>query len=195
MIRGHQFRDDSILKIRLMVFYSVLAFCVAALVLWGTRDHASVLTLFIALALIAVFPLLLMQQLSYRARFGSVSFVADYLPLKLGQDVSGEIVLSKALPEPELYPFRVRLSCASISGGGKQGGRVAVLWQTEWTCDEKSIAQSGEGVTVPVRFALPADSKQTHNGLWENIMWSLKVEAGPASRQHLRAVIPLPVTN
>lgn len=194
MIGSREFKNDSILKIRLVAFYSVLTLCVAALMLWGTRNHPSVLILLFALALIAVFPLLLMQQLSYRARFGCVSFVADYLPLKVGQDVSGEIVLSKVLPEPELYPFRVKLLCTSISGGGRGGGRIAILWQTEWTCDEKSIAQSGGGMTVPVRFAIPPECKPSHNGLWENIVWSLKVEAGPESRQYLRAMIPLPVT-
>jgi hypothetical protein len=114
-----------------------------------------------------------------RQRFGNTYFELDSLPFSPGGRVGGKIHLRlNVLPERGVD---LSLSCIRQVSTGSDDDRATtkvVLWQADKNIPPSSISMDPLSRTIPVDFAIPADTYVTdHDNLRDQVLWILHAQA------------------
>ncbi len=137
-------------------------------------------------ALGALFPLIgfgllawaVMTTLRWR-RFGPSRF--EMAPATLGEHLSGTIHTRLAVDDIRSFRVHLKLTCLEriTTGTGKNRRTTEhILWREEYTVPEGQVGFGAFGATIPVRFTLPADARETTVvGRSNGILWVLIAEA------------------
>src|SRR6267143_2710755 len=112
-------------------------------------------------------------------RFGNTYFEFNALPFSPGDRVGGRIHLK--LETQAAHGIDLRLSCARkvVSGSGDSSTtREVLLWQAEQNVPSGAVGPGPLGGTIPVNFALPAESYVTnHDNPNDQVLWLLHAQA------------------
>ena len=137
-------------------------------------------------AIAALFPLIgiglfgwaVMTTLRWR-RFGPSRF--DMSPATPGGQLSGTIHTRLGLDQARLLRVHLKLTCLHrVTKGSGEGRRTTenILWREEYTVPEGQVGFGAVGATIPVRFSLPPDARETTAvGGSNGILWALTAEA------------------
>ncbi len=112
-------------------------------------------------------------------RFGPSRF--EMSPATLGGRLSGTIHTRLAVGEFRSIRMHLTLTCLErITRGAGKNRRTTetILWREEYTVPDGQVGFGAFGATIPVRFALPADARETTVvGRSNGILWVLSAEA------------------
>jgi hypothetical protein len=130
-------------------------------------------------------------------RFGSTVLDADDSTARPGHPWRAAI--HARLPRPDdgtRFAVTLKLTCLqrTISrSGNDQTERETILWREEREVDSTAIAFGGEQASIPVRFDIPADARETTAvGKGAGILWVLTAEA-PLPGVNLKEDFDVPV--
>jgi hypothetical protein len=137
-------------------------------------------------AVAVIFPLVgfgslvwaVMTTLRWR-RFGPSRF--EMSPAALGGNCSGTIHTRLAPDEVRSIRVLLKLTCLEriTKGTGKNRRQTeTILWREEYTVPDGQVGFGAFGATIPVRFALPSDARETTvTGRSDGIVWVLAADA------------------
>lgn len=131
------------------------------------------------------FPLIGIALLVWAARetlrwfeFGKTSFEMASVPCVIGRDVRGAI--QTHFGRPPSHPVHLKLTCVNriVTGTGKeQTTQEKIVWCEEKDVSPEELSPGPEGTSIPVRFHLPVDARQTDTTNSRNsIHWQLEAE-------------------
>jgi len=110
-------------------------------------------------------------------RFGPSRFEMN--PATLGGQLSGTIHTRL----DNVHSIRVTLTLTCLNritrgSGENRDTRENIIWREEYVVPEGQVGLGGLGASIPVRFALPADARETTAvGQSDGIVWVLAAEA------------------
>ena len=110
-------------------------------------------------------------------RFGASRF--EMGPATLGGQLSGTI--HTRLNDVQSIRVTLKLTCLhrlTRGSGEDRDTRENILWREEYIVPEGQVGLGGLGASIPVRFAIPADARETTAvGQSDGIVWVLAAEA------------------
>jgi hypothetical protein len=111
--------------------------------------------------------------------FGDTTFEMTTLPCVMGRDLRGTIVAR--FPHTPDHGIRLKLSCVNriVTGSGNnQSTSEKILWRDERTISAAELCPGPTGVSVPVSFHVPLDTRQSDSSNSRNeILWLLEADA------------------
>jgi hypothetical protein len=110
-------------------------------------------------------------------RFGASRF--EMGPAMVGGELSGAI--HTRLNDVQSIRVTLKLTCLDRITRGRgedRDTRENILWREEYVVPEGQVALGGLGASIPVRFSIPADARETTAvGRSDGIVWVLSAEA------------------
>lgn len=110
-------------------------------------------------------------------RFGTSRF--EMAPATLGGQLTGTI--HTRLDDVRSIRVTLKLTCldrTTRGSGEDRDTREQILWREEYVVPEGQVGLGGLGAAIPVRFAIPADARETTAvGQSDGIVWVLAAEA------------------
>jgi len=110
-------------------------------------------------------------------RFGPSRF--EMSPVTLGGQLSGTI--HTHLSDVQSIRVTLKLTCLDRITRGSGENRDTdehIIWREEYVVPEGQVGLGGLGASIPVRFAIPADARETTAvGRSDGIVWVLGAEA------------------
>jgi hypothetical protein len=197
MTSGNKIKDDNSVKAGTLTIFLLLCIGLSCWMLFwakkgGSQSSPSGIFCFLAACVLPAVPgVLLWQLLQYRLEFGTAILTLDSLPVKIGENVAGEIAVSRQLKD--FSHINVRVYCNQVVSSGRSR-QVNLLWDTERSVEADAVQQFGEQTVIPVIFTIPAGCKPTKTSFWSaEIQWGIQAEAVPRHGQHFRVFFSLPV--
>ena len=142
------------------------------------RNPLALLFLGFAALGVILFVYALRASLRHR-RFGDTYFEFDSLPFSPGGRLTGRIHFKFDLRVD--HGVDLRLSCIrkTITGtGNDRSSMETLLWQSERNVSSGALGTDSSGRTIPVDFAIPADSYVTyHDNPSDQVLWVLHAQA------------------
>jgi hypothetical protein len=121
-----------------------------------------------------------MTTLRWR-RFGASRFEMGTVPATPGGQLSGTIYTRFASDQVHSIRLTLKLTCLNRitrRGSDHSETRETILWREEYTIPEGQIGVGATGASIPGRFALPADARETTATKGsDGIVWVLSAEA------------------
>jgi len=121
-----------------------------------------------------------MTTLRWR-RFGASRFETGAETATPGGQLSGTLY-TRFTPD-QIHSIRVTLKLTCLNRITRRGSdhsetRETILWREEYTVPEGQVGVGATGASIPVRFALPADARETTaTRRSDGIVWVLSAEA------------------
>ncbi|MBK6781407.1 MAG: hypothetical protein IPI38_14300 [Gemmatimonadetes bacterium] len=135
------------------------------------------------------------HQTLRKRRFGSPVFELATRPGVVGRALAGQVLVPRGLPAES--DVKVTLKCLRLvtTGSGKnRRTTTSTLWEREQQLPGSLVA--GEGLRIPVAFAIPSDAPPTdERNSRDTVRWDLEVQSAlPGVDFKARFEVPVFVT-
>ncbi len=138
---------------------------------------------------------LAVHQILRKRRFGSPVFELATRPGVVGRALAGQVLVPRGLPAESDVALHLKCVRIETTGSGKnRSTRTTTLWEQKRQLPGSLVA--GEGLKIPVAFAIPPDAAPTdERNSRDRIRWDLDVESSlPGVNFKARFEVPVFIT-
>lgn len=135
---------------------------------------------------------LAVHQVMRKRRFGSPVFELATRPGVVGRALAGQVLVPRGLPAESDVVLHLKCARIETTGSGKnRSTRTTTLWEQKQQLPGSLVA--GEGLRIPVAFAIPPDAAPTdERNARDRIRWDLEVQS-PLPGVDFKARFEVPV--